>query len=50
LLHWERLFAERWADSENGRGMKDVLRLLGRQPTDSRAGDWLLERTSRPPR
>jgi transcriptional regulator with PAS, ATPase and Fis domain len=47
MLHWTRLFGERWATTENGRGAKELLRVLGRLPTDRAALEWILWKVGR---
>jgi two-component system response regulator PilR (NtrC family) len=44
VVFWERLFGPRWATTEQGRGLKDVLRVLGRTATDRAAREWVLTR------
>jgi DNA-binding NtrC family response regulator len=39
---WFTLFGPRWATSENGRGLRDVLRALGCVPSDQAARAWIL--------
>jgi hypothetical protein len=41
VTQWLRLFGEKWATSENGRGVKDLLRALGVVSNDAKAREWL---------
>lgn len=41
VTQWLRLFGAKWATSENGRGVKDLLRALGVVSNDVKAREWL---------
>jgi hypothetical protein len=41
---WQRLFGPRWATSQSGRGLKALLRVLGRSATDGAARTWVVRR------
>jgi hypothetical protein len=47
MLQWTRLFGEKWATTENGRGARELLRVLGRLPTDRAALGWILWKVGR---
>ena len=40
--HWRRLFGEKWATSEEGRGLRAVVRELGMEPKLEEARDVVL--------
>lgn len=42
LAQWARLFGERWSQTENQRGLRDVMRLLGATARNDAARRWLL--------
>ena len=35
--HWHRVFREKWATSEDGRGLRELVRELGMDPKDDEA-------------
>jgi transcriptional regulator with PAS, ATPase and Fis domain len=41
---WQRLFAPRWHAAQGGRGLREVLRMLGRPATDRVAAEWVVNR------
>lgn len=41
-LQWQQLFGPRWSSTENERGLRDVLRVLGLRLRDATARAWLL--------
>jgi hypothetical protein len=43
---WSRLFGSKWATSEDGRGPREVLKVLGCLPTDEKALAWVVRRAS----